>query len=101
MPAVQETSCYLLKVYLGVCTMPVICLSSTHLSSACLAPCPPQRIPERIVEKAVKGMLPKGRIASILFSHLKVGNSVIYAQACMHTDPFPNTLAHTFRLLHC
>lgn len=30
------------------------------------------RIPERIIEKAVKGMLPKGRIGSTLFNHLKV-----------------------------
>jgi large subunit ribosomal protein L13 len=30
------------------------------------------RIPERIVEKAVKGMLPKGRIGSTLFNRLKV-----------------------------
>lgn len=30
------------------------------------------RIPERILEKCVKGMLPKGRIASPLFQHLKV-----------------------------
>lgn len=32
----------------------------------------PQRLPERILEKCVKGMLPKGRIASPLFNHLKV-----------------------------
>jgi large subunit ribosomal protein L13 len=31
-----------------------------------------QRIPERIVEKAVKGMLPKNRIGRHLFTHLKV-----------------------------
>jgi large subunit ribosomal protein L13 len=31
-----------------------------------------QRLPERILEKCVKGMLPKGRIASPLFQHLKV-----------------------------
>ena len=30
------------------------------------------RIPERIVEKAVKGMLPKGRLGNRLFHHLKV-----------------------------
>lgn len=30
------------------------------------------RIPERVVEKAVKGMLPKGRIGSALFAQLKV-----------------------------
>ncbi len=31
-----------------------------------------QRLPERIVEKAVKGMLPSGRIGRHLFTHLKV-----------------------------
>lgn len=40
------------------------------------SPAPPlfflQRLPERILEKCVKGMLPKGRIASPLFNHLKV-----------------------------
>jgi large subunit ribosomal protein L13 len=30
------------------------------------------RIPERILEKAVKGMLPKGRLGNKLFNHLKV-----------------------------
>jgi large subunit ribosomal protein L13 len=30
------------------------------------------RIPERIVEKAVKGMLPKGALGRTLFTHLKV-----------------------------
>lgn len=30
------------------------------------------RIPQRIIEKAVKGMLPKGRLGRTLFTHLKV-----------------------------
>ena len=30
------------------------------------------RIPERIIEKAVKGMLPKGVLGRELFRHLKV-----------------------------
>lgn len=30
------------------------------------------RIPERIIEKAVRGMLPKGRLGNQLFTHLKV-----------------------------
>ena len=34
--------------------------------------CCMQRLPERIVEKAVKGMLPSGRIGRHLFTHLKV-----------------------------
>jgi large subunit ribosomal protein L13 len=41
--------------------------------SAAASPSPTlQRLPERILEKCVKGMLPKGRIASPLFQHLKV-----------------------------
>lgn len=31
-----------------------------------------KRIPERIVEHAVRGMLPKGRLGRRLFTHLKV-----------------------------
>lgn len=31
-----------------------------------------KRLPERIVEKAVKGMLPKGSLGRLLFTHLKV-----------------------------
>ncbi|XP_015159831.1 50S ribosomal protein L13, chloroplastic-like [Solanum tuberosum] len=31
-----------------------------------------QRIPERIIEHAVRGMLPKGRLGRQLFTHLKV-----------------------------
>jgi len=31
-----------------------------------------ERIPERIVERAVRGMLPKGRLGRHLFTHLKV-----------------------------
>ena len=31
-----------------------------------------QRIPERILEEAVKGMLPKNRLGRKLFTHLKV-----------------------------
>lgn len=32
----------------------------------------PQRIPERIIEHAVKGMLPKGRLGRHIRLHLKV-----------------------------
>ena len=41
-----------------------------HALDVC-TPCM-QRLPERIVEKAVKGMLPSGRIGRHLFTHLKV-----------------------------
>eukprot|EP00887_Chlorella_sp_A99_P001860 scaffold19.g1860.t1 len=40
-----------------------------------------QRIPERIVEKAVKGMLPKGRIGRHLFTHLKVFKGAAHPHA--------------------
>ena len=40
-----------------------------------------KRIPERIVEKAVKGMLPKGRIGRHLFTHLKASAAVAEAMA--------------------
>ena len=30
------------------------------------------RIPERIIEKAVKGMLPKGSLGRTLYTHMKV-----------------------------
>lgn len=43
------------------------------IHSHCVFSSRPQRLPERILEKCVKGMLPKGRIASPLFNHLKVG----------------------------
>jgi large subunit ribosomal protein L13 len=34
--------------------------------------CPAQRLPERIIEHAVKGMLPKGRLGRKIRLHLKV-----------------------------
>lgn len=34
--------------------------------------CNVQRIPERPLEKAIKGMLPKGRLGHRLITHLKV-----------------------------
>lgn len=39
-----------------------------HGSCVCV-----QRLPERIVENAVKGMLPKGRLGRDIRLHLKVG----------------------------
>ena len=50
---------------------------------------PAQRIPERVLEKAVKGMLPKGRIGRHLFNHLKVrartGEGGVVARPCSPT----------------
>ncbi len=39
------------------------------------------RIPERIVEKAVKGMLPKGRLGNHLFTHMKVYKGAAHPHA--------------------
>ncbi len=58
--------------------VPCPCPSPQEQIKKTLNPHPPprlpplQRLPERILEKCVKGMLPKGRIASPLFNHLKV-----------------------------
>lgn len=48
-----------------------------------------QRLPERIVEKAVKGMLPSGRIGRHLFTHLKVRPPPLLSVslACKHSAP--------------
>ncbi len=35
-----------------------------------------QRIPERIIEKAVKGMLTRGRLGNRLFHHLKASAGI-------------------------
>lgn len=51
----------------GLCLIGI----SGHSMTGCLVV---QRIPERIVEQAVKGMLPSGRIGRHLFTHLKVLN---------------------------
>ena len=39
------------------------------------------RIPERIVEKAVKGMLPKNRLGRELFTQLKVYKAGAYTRS--------------------
>lgn len=41
--------------------------SKEYVCAVCL-----QRIPQRIVEKAIRGMMPSGRIGNSLFTHLKV-----------------------------
>lgn len=45
---------------------------------------PVQRIPERIIEKAVKGMLTRGRLGNALFRHLKV---VLFRSQTTRTYP--------------
>ena len=61
-------SCHALSLWLIAAAPPPL---PAHARPACL-PARLQRLPERILEKCVKGMLPKGRIASPLFQHLKV-----------------------------
>ena len=43
-----------------------------------------QRIPERIVEKAVKGMLPRGRLGNNLYRHLKVRRARCLLMPVLH-----------------
>lgn len=46
------------------------------------------RIPNRIIEKSVKGMLPKNRLGRTLFSHLKVYSGNVHP----HTSQKPELL---------
>ena len=51
-------------------------------------PCPQARIPERIVEKAIVGMLPKNSHGRKLFTHLKVYKGAV-------RDRTPSAPSHT------
>lgn len=48
-----------------------------------------QRIPERIVEKAVRGMLPKGRLGRELFTHLKVYKGETHPHVAQKPEALP------------
>lgn len=48
-----------------------------------------QRIPERIVEHAVRGMLPKGRLGRRLFTHLKVYKGPEHPHEAQKPEPLP------------
>ncbi|KAG6551322.1 hypothetical protein Mapa_007108 [Marchantia paleacea] len=48
-----------------------------------------KRIPERIVEHAVKGMLPKGRLGRRLFTHLKVYTGSEHPHVAQKPLPLP------------
>eukprot|EP00245_Coleochaete_scutata_P006414 TRINITY_DN20841_c0_g1_i1.p1 TRINITY_DN20841_c0_g1~~TRINITY_DN20841_c0_g1_i1.p1 ORF type:complete len:258 (+),score=54.24 TRINITY_DN20841_c0_g1_i1:88-861(+) len=48
-----------------------------------------KRIPERIVEHAVKGMLPKGRLGRRLFTHLKVYKGADHPHIAQQPVPLP------------
>ncbi|XP_024356935.1 uncharacterized protein [Physcomitrium patens] len=50
-----------------------------------------KRIPERIVEHAVRGMLPKGRLGRRLFTHLKVYNGSDHPHVAQQPAPLPIT----------
>ncbi|CAI5984015.1 unnamed protein product [Closterium sp. NIES-65] len=47
------------------------------------------RIPERIVEHAVRGMLPKGRLGRRLFTHLKVYKGESHPHEAQMPQPLP------------
>ena len=53
-----------------------------------MRPCPQARIPERIVEKAIVGMLPKNSHGRKLFTHLKVYKGAV-------RDRTPSAPSHT------
>jgi large subunit ribosomal protein L13 len=48
-----------------------------------------RRIPERIIEHAVRGMLPKGRLGRRLFTHLKVYKGDDHPHVAQTPDPLP------------
>ncbi|KMZ75076.1 putative 50S ribosomal protein L13 [Zostera marina] len=48
-----------------------------------------QRIPERIIEHAVRGMLPKGRLGRRLFTHLKVYKGAEHPHEAQQPIPLP------------
>ncbi|KAJ3703983.1 hypothetical protein LUZ61_007688 [Rhynchospora tenuis] len=48
-----------------------------------------KRIPERIVEHAVRGMLPKGRLGRTLFTHLKVYKGSEHPHQAQKPIPLP------------
>ncbi|CAA6665685.1 unnamed protein product [Spirodela intermedia] len=48
------------------------------------------RIPERIIEHAVRGMLPKGRLGRELFTHLKVYEGPDHPHEAQQPIPLPS-----------
>ncbi|MQL88830.1 hypothetical protein Taro_021397 [Colocasia esculenta] len=48
-----------------------------------------KRIPERIIEHAVRGMLPKGRLGRTLFTHLKVYEGPEHPHEAQQPVPLP------------
>lgn len=50
-----------------------------------------KRIPERIIEHAVRGMLPKGRLGRHLFNHLKVYKGPDHPHQAQKPIPLPLT----------
>ncbi|KAK9674213.1 hypothetical protein RND81_12G218800 [Saponaria officinalis] len=48
-----------------------------------------KRIPERIIEHAVRGMLPKGRLGRHLFNHLKVYKGADHPHQAQQPVPLP------------
>lgn len=53
--------------------------------------CLQKRIPERIIEHAVRGMLPKGRLGRRLFTHLKVYKGPNHPHEAQKPVPLPIT----------
>lgn len=55
-----------------------------------------QRIPERILEKAIKGMLPKGRLGHRLATHLKVFKGTRHPHSAQQAIDITNRINQSF-----
>lgn len=55
-----------------------------------------QRIPERPLEAAIKGMLPKGRLGRKLFTHLKVFKGTRHPHGAQQATDITNRINEKF-----
>lgn len=72
-------------------------LPATRASCACCAArlllTPAQRLPERIIERAVKGMLPKGRLGRNIRLHLKVYKGAAHPHEAQQPTDITNAIS--------
>lgn len=55
------------------------------------------RLPQRIIEKAVKGMLPNGRLGRTLFTHLKVYKGTEHPHVAQEPEDITSQINKSFR----
>jgi large subunit ribosomal protein L13 len=60
-----------------------------------------QRIPERIIEKAVKGMLPKGTLGRLLFTHMKVVKGPEHEHSAQQPVDITDQINRNFTTQNC